>query len=434
MEPRRGFSDFLSTDWRPRPRLWVTVVSLAAALVIVLLALPEIPSPKGDSYAYIALAEGQGNVVRPFSQRVLHPAFVRLLSEATGLDIHASFCLAGIIALVVFTLSVTTIFASLGLHPVLALPVLLTPFLLSAFILYYFPDLMHAALVGVFFLLYRNKHYWWGLPVLLALVLTRESTALLTLAILYVALKNRRYADGAAALAVTALGFLLVGFLTGPSANRHALSTLAYLPGKVLFNFSRNVLGFPLWTNTLGDCEPLHKIAVPGWLPSGSIHTVGVCAFNPLFPLRTFAVMLTIFGTAPTILAWKLHRARHEGGSPLSPWILLALVYGLVSFLAGPVLGAQVGRLCGYGWPAFWLAMPALAFPELRTDARVLLALLALSVATCWVIYPFGGFELFKVRSALLVLVSAAVMHLLSIAVLKSFGKRAGVPRPAPLS
>jgi len=97
-------------------------------------------------------------------------------------------------------------------------------------------------------------------------------------------------------------------------------------------------------------------------------------------------------------------------------WVVIGLLYGLASFLIGPMLGASVNRLIGYGWPAFWLAVPFLAsnyrwFPEQGSDRSVpvSLRLLIWQVSTCSLPWGIGLFNL-NMMVTLAVIISGAML------------------------
>jgi hypothetical protein len=133
-----------------------------------------------------------------------------------------------------------------------------------------------------------------------------------------------------------------------------------YLACKVPYNFLANIGGFCIWSDLRTDVGiPWKTWEVPAVLRKVTADKQIGFLVDWKRPIDTFITLLTIFGIGPLLFhrLWK-NRAKPAPEMPLA--IQLALVYGLVSFFLGTSLGDWVERLVGYGWPAFWLALPYL--------------------------------------------------------------------------
>ena len=359
-------------------------------------------SPDGfdvDSLQYIDIAEGRiYNVNMPFSSRILHPIMAGILAKVAHISIAWSFLTIGVLSLVILLTTVFLVTKAAGLHPAVVVAFLLSPFLTGLLKQYFLPDLFFAALLGLFFLcLGQNNKLWWTLALLLLLYITREFTILLSLTVALISIYRRQWRMLVGVITVTFLGITVSTYASSlGQPNIHAINNLLYMVGKVPYNFSKNILGIVLWTNThaansplVFPNPPLLSIAVPGWLPFGAIHSVGVYAFDPLYPISLVNTLFTTFGALPVLVLLDLVRYRRSVSNihNPSPLLLATLMYGLLSFCVGTFTGAVFGRLVGYGWPAFWIASPLLIWQYHRGDTRFYLRFLSYHATICW--FPF---------------------------------------------
>lgn len=125
-----------------------------------------------DSAVYIQMAEGRmEEVVRPYSNRVLHPLLARQLINA-GLSTSSAFTWIAYFSLIAFVWTTAALFIeSLGTIPeaqrlLLTGICLFSPIPLLYFQNIYLPDLFVAALTGCFFLSLSRKHEWWTVGIL----------------------------------------------------------------------------------------------------------------------------------------------------------------------------------------------------------------------------------------------------------------------------
>lgn len=402
------FCDTLTSDWHKNPK----IASLLAIIVVTMgvLIAARLDSPFSfdvDSHNYVDLAEGRIRaVVKPFTNRVLHPWIAGTVARTFQLSTDLSFLIVGILALIILVTTVTLIARSFVPHFLIP-AILATPFLVDLFQDYYLPDLFHAALLGFFFLCLFHKKYWISLVVLFLLQMTRESTLLLAFIFILLTLSKGRWKISLGAITSTLLGIAVTNHLASlGQPNIHQMNDFLYLAAKVPYNFFKNTLGLIFWTDTFAinnpvkfPLEPLWQISLPEWVPSGAIHSVGFYAFDHSYPLITANLLLTTFGILPTLVLANLVRLRKQFFLESEIYLTTALLYGLLSFIIGPALGASVNRLIGYGWPCFWIALPALLHKYQQTDRKFYVKILAIHLLAAWFPFLLG---VFSSRSALL--------------------------------
>jgi hypothetical protein len=346
----------------------------------------------GDSQYYLSMAQGNyGSVVSPFSKRFLWPLLARGVDKIGHLGLPASFLALNIMAFALLAWCVAACLEVTTGSPWLAVLLLLTPLPLDSLQLAYMPDLFHMALIALFFLLLLREKIWPALLVLLVAFAARESTLLLCVACGLSGWLRRQRPLWLGSLAVLLLGTLLTTrFAALAQPNLHKLPEIVYLPLKLVYNFLLNFLGIAIRTNVtpIGHPATMHKL--PAFLRFGADTEFGI-SFDWRFPASTLVILLTVFGSGPIFLFRFLRRNLALS----APWpIQLAFFYGAVCFLIGPCLGNCADRLAGYGWPVFWIALPALLKRTgFQTTRRDLIILVSCFVLICW--YPrLAGFWL----------------------------------------
>lgn len=378
-------------------KLLIAASSVSTLIILITWQnLLHIKSQYMDSHWYIELAEGRPyNVMKPFSSRIFYPAIVRLIKTFGNFTIDQSFLIAGSLSLIILVIVVMLVIKLTTPYPQAAVFILFTPFLLSLFKYLYVPDLFHAALTGLFFVLILRHKMWPALLVLFFLCLTRPSTFLLSLVTSIILYKSQRNI-ALITIAITLVAIAITSFYARlGQPNLHNINGLLYMLLKIPSNFSRNILGAELWTDTIASfwlsrgnlnySNPLLKMALPDWLPLGSIRAIGIQSFTPMRSLNTIKLLLTHFGVIPTFIIYDLAKNYKWtfNNSPL--WLRIALVYGLLSFFMGTSVGATVERLIGYGWPAFWIGAPALMVRYYHADKKACVQLLFCNFFLCWV-------------------------------------------------
>src|SRR5471030_94266 len=125
-----------------------------------------------DSHWYIKIAEGHiSEVIKPFSNRVLHPFAAALLQKLLHLSVDTSFLVVGTLSVVVFVAS-TMLMATSQISFAAAAILLASPFLLGLFEDYYLPDVLHAAILSLFILCLFLRRYFLSFVCLLLLAIT----------------------------------------------------------------------------------------------------------------------------------------------------------------------------------------------------------------------------------------------------------------------
>jgi hypothetical protein len=375
-----------------------------------------------DSRWYVDIAEGRmRDVIKPFANRALVPLLSGLLARTLHVGTDTAFLILGTLSLSVFVCSITLI--ARAYIPILAIVALqISPFMTSMLRDYYLPDVFHAGVLGAFFVCLLKERFWLSIALLCLANVTRESTIILTLVVVALSTHRRQWAIAAAAIVATALGASIAGYAARFSQpNIHHIGDLAYILLKVPFNFMKNLFGLVLWTNTLAanmpeafPRDPQWMVSVPAWLPSGSIHSVGFYEFNPWYPVLTLIVLLSTFGVVPTFVLSDLRNSASRRSllrdAPF--WVLVALIYGLFSFVLGTSIGASIDRLVGYGWPCFFIAFPFMLARDNLADNKLLNRFVATSFAACWVPCLFR--EMSSIGTAVAVIGALLLLHALA--------------------
>jgi hypothetical protein len=347
--------------------LLVSIITLAGAFLILhwhahLLYYGDRPLPyriASDSDAYIKIASGHlAEVESPFSKRILYPYLVGTVARA--------FMLANFLCLGLLAYCLAACLEKIAAQPFLALIPLFTAFGFESLSLAYLPDLFHAAFTCLFFLLLLKEQRAWALITLFFLCLARDNTFFLCLILAVIAwLRGERYLFKGA-LTVLVVGIIVSSVMARDGKpNIHHLPDFLYLALKVPYNFFANIFGVFFWTNVRPDVgKPLFIQPIPAFFRHFAQDSQIGLVLDWRQPFNTLMVLLTIFGTGPLFLF--VFRRKWRGIS-LSLPVQLALVYGVLSYFLGVMLGNWVFRLVGYGWPAFWIALP---FLLVRTGFR----------------------------------------------------------------
>jgi hypothetical protein len=425
---------------RSRMRILLWLFPLASFCFAYLLGdAGAIYSP--DASYYRALAIGQHEAVpSPFSARVLGPAIAGRLGRLSGLGVDKGFLFLGIVCLAVFLALVFQLVqhgAARGsglADAALCSAIFLLPFWVDIFHDYYLPDLIHATILAALLLCLVAGRLSLAMLLLFPAFLARESTLLVSICLVWAA--RRRVPARAMAIGVIAT-------VSGALASRHfdclgpmgreGLHGGLYALGKVLWSLPRNTIGLALWTNTLPFCSsPKWVTTIPAWLSLGQIHQIGVCGLSPWGPARAFLAWLGIFGTGPGVAIAVRRALRSPGLLSQRRWLnageakrrdcqgaaiayRLSLLYGGVSFLLAPALGASVDRLVAYGWPFFFIALSWFLSAHLTAVRAHAAWILLLHIAASWI--AWFGFRMqstpgYGVAGVLALLLNAAAYFL----------------------
>jgi hypothetical protein len=357
--------------WSVRARWLALAVAVLAGVgwTLVQVKLPTVfHSP--DSSHYLKLAAGHTELVeQPFASRQLGPRVAAALGRLLGGDLHRGFLLQGFASLA-FAMGVTCWLALRSTAPRwMLLAIVLVPSWAVLVQYLVLPDLWYAALLAGLLVLLEREWYVAAAVWMLPLMLSRESTSLTLLCFLAAAwpgMKARRWLVAAIAVAAAVAGSVAVAKLAaGSRPNVEHLPQAVYMFAKLPWNFLRNVAGVMPWS----DANP-ELCTVPVWsvpVHFGPVHALGVCGFSFMQQLLALEGTLTNFGLLPLLTGvvwWRCGVLRSRQGEPRSALLRFALLYGGVSFVLAPLLGAGFVHLMQYAWPLFLVALPGL-FDEL---------------------------------------------------------------------
>src|SRR6202034_1192140 len=186
------------------------------------------------------------------------------LGRVTGLGVDSGFLFLGIVCLVALIALVAGLLWSWRAPIAIFAGVFLMPFWVDIFHDYYLPDLLHATILAAILLCLLFGHTGLALLLLLPAYLARESTLLVAICLIFACW--RRIPLRSALIGV--VSFVCAGLVsrhyaqTGP-ASVHGMTGGTYILGKLVWSFFKNVLGLPLWSNTLPECSPVWVKAIP---------------------------------------------------------------------------------------------------------------------------------------------------------------------------
>jgi hypothetical protein len=384
--------------WSVRARWLALVVAVLIGVgwTLVQVRLPTVfHSP--DSSHYLKIAAGHTELVeQPFASRQLGPRVAARLGKLLG-DIHRGFLLQGFLSLA-FAMGVTCWLALKTAAPRwMLLALLLVPSWAVLVQYLVLPDLWYAALLAGLLVLLEREWYVAAAVWMLPLMLSRESTSLTLVCFLvaaWPAMKGCRWLVAAVAVVAAVVGSVVVAKLAvGSRPNVEHLPQTVYMFAKLPWNFLRNVVGVMPWS----DANP-ELCQVPTWsfpIHFGPVHALGVCGFSFMQQLLALEGTLTNFGLLPlltVVVWWRTGVPRSRRGQGRSALLRFALLYGGVSFVLAPLLGAGFVHLMQYAWPLFLVALPGL-FDELAWSSDGL-SLRALTPARTWASVGFFALSL----------------------------------------
>jgi hypothetical protein len=392
----------------------------------VVLGLPGAAYVPDAGYYRLLALDQRAAVPAPFSARILGPAIAGWLSHATGLGVDTGFLWLGIGCLVALLALIAGLLWSWRAPTAIFAAIFLMPFWVDIFHDYYLPDLLHAVILAAILLCLWFGYTAAALVLLFPAYLARESTLLVGLCLIFACWRRVRLPHAViGVVAIFCAGLVSRHYGQGGPASVHGLGGGVYILGKLFWSFFKNVLGLPLWSNTLPECSPIWRKALPGGHHLGAIREVGLCEPSVWGPARLLIAWFGIFGIGPS-LAFALWRKMISPASATDrslPGQLIVfrfcILYGVISILMTPLLGASADRLVEYGWPFYFVVVPwfvALNYDlrGIRTSAMVLLHLV-----TCWLAW-FG----FRQQTPSYLFAGLAVLALngISYALLKRFG------------
>ena len=278
--------------------------------------------------------------------------------------------------------------------------IFLMPFWVDIFHDYYLPDLLHATILAAILLCLLFGHTGWALLLLFPAYLARESTLLVALCLIFAGWRRVRVHSALIGiLAIFLAGLVSRHYGQAGAGSAHGVSGGVYILGKLFWSFFKNVLGLPLWSSTLPECSPVWVKAIPSGFHLGSIRVIGLCPPSAWGPARLLLAWFGVFGIGPalTLAFWRRIASPPPATDRRLPGesivFRFCIVYGGISIVMAPLLGASADRLVAYGWPFYFVVLPWIlsAAYDLRGQGSGLgpAGMLLLHLLTCWLAW-FG--------------------------------------------
>jgi hypothetical protein len=377
-----------------RRRIWSLLFPVGCFCFAILLGLPgAVSAPDAGYYRLVALGQ-RGGVPAPFSGRILGPVIAGWLGRVTGLGADTGFLLLGIGGLIALLALIAGLLWSWRAPAVIFAAIFLMPFWVDIFHDYYLPDLLHAAILAGILVCLFFGHTWLALLLLFPAYLARESTLLVALCLVFAGWRRIRLRTALIGIfAVVCAGLVTRHYGQAGPGSVHGMSGGGYILGKLFWSFFKNVLGIPLWSNTLPECKPLWATGLPGGFHLGAIRSIGICPPSVWGPARTLLAWFGIFGVGPALAAgvWRRMVSREAlSTQQLTPSMVIVfrfcIVYGVISIVMAPLLGASADRLVAYGWPLYFVVLPWFLFARNGLPVR---GILFIHLLTCWLAW-FG--------------------------------------------
>lgn len=406
--------------------------ALLTVACIALWAYPPRQEPYAEGQDYFYNAEGNRSAVYSYyAGRVLHPWVARWASGLFGVSLQDGFRIVTLLSLLAFGALITLPGRQSLLSAFFASLTLAAPAVVSAYRGYYFQDLFYSALLAGGLLVLKHRS-WFFLPFLVLLYLTRESTILVAVALIGLAIFRKDHWL-ALATAVTSIGCLVVVRLLVSQGipDKHGLNAAVLYLLKVPYNASYNLLGLVFWTDTNAEttvCIPSIRFHVAHIALLGRIKEIGFCGFRPELPLRSALLFVTAFGISPALIwlrrasAWSLLR-----NAPYD--LALAAGYGLLALLSAYSTGTWVDRYVLYAWPLFlYIPIRILTSPDIAIPGSDGILLLICDLVALWLpsFGLWGSSELTRDGAALLLAVGVQGFVLYRFQYLAGAASRSG--------
>jgi hypothetical protein len=362
----------------PAPWWIYWVVAIGTCILAVTLGFPG-GEMIGDVQWYRLLAQGRmESVIQPYASRQLEPRLVLVLTRLVHIRVERGFALVALVSTLICAGGVTYILyrERVPLSALLATAPL--PVWASIDHGYLLPDAFFAGLLTVFLLFLWRKSYGLAATVLFPLYIARESTLVVLLCFVVAGITFLRPRAIVGAVAASVAGAFAGQYLARHcQPNVHHLAGPLYMLAKVPFNFLGNILGVQLWVNTLNlTNRPLWTWRVPACLHLGGIKLIGISSFGGYLPLWNLMTWMGAFGVLPLLLYRSLVGDQPEAVRT-NLFLRFCVYYGVISYLAGPLLGGSFYRLVLYGWPAFLIALPLIWPKRSQSQLGLILANLA---------------------------------------------------------
>jgi hypothetical protein len=359
-------------------------------------AFPPHQEPYEDGQDYFRIAEGNpSSAYSYYAGRVFHPWLARAAAEISGSSLQDGFRLVSVLSLLMFGFVVTIPNRQSFLAIGFAVLTIAAPVVISAYQAYYFQTLCYSAILAGGLLVLKERR-WLFLPFLVLLYLTRESTVLITIALVTLATlrKDSRFAVAVAIVSVCCL--ITVRILVSQGIpDKHGLNPFLFYGLKIAYSLAYNFFGLVFWTNTNATtivCIPSVRWDVSSIAMLGKIKEIGFCGFYPELPLHSALLLVTAFGVCPAII-WlcrsSLFRLLRTGTYDLA----LATSFGVLALLSAYFTGPGMGgyRYMMYTWPLFiYMSLWILSLFGVVASSRDVVLLLVCQFIALWL--PFSVF------------------------------------------
>lgn len=350
-----------------------------------------------DAPSYVTMSEG-GNekVMVYYARRIFHPWIVGCLKPFLGVDI--AFRAVGIFSLfLLIWISLTILRRDIGFPLVASVALIFLP---SVFILYhncYNQTLFFISLTALYCLFLIRKRYFMSLLVIFLMLLTRDEAIIILLSfILVVSInvfrglnKKWYYLYAITGVAVGISSWCVIAYNTQGNVNIHHMPVAFCFIMRTPAFLMRNLTGFMYWVDTYKNLpqypnSPLLVLEAPVWLMRiSAIRQIGIYDWNPSCVTRTFLIILSVFGTAPTMLLYLLKKKgfRNVTGSLAFGTILIS---GCLLFILAVVAGFTDLRYYNVAWPVFFFIIPLFLNHIGKGYSKNLMAIMACYVLSAW--------------------------------------------------
>ena len=378
-------SDVAKIERKGRGCLFFPALLFACAAAALVFALWAYDAPWDiDNGSYIGLAEGNvSEVFRPYANRMLHPLIVRAVAAALGTTVDAdsgAWWVVQVAFLGCFLLGAVAVLSRSMFVAGASARDNFRAFALSLLLLAsplwciwgknpYIQDVPLAAFEVAFFLLLLAGRAWFALVFLFLMILTRESSVLVAMALFACALLARRRNLAMACAVVIVAALALAAWLSRESpGNLGRMGTLAYMSTKAIAAGSSNLLGLPLWTDVHArelpwfyPDAPMWSAELPRWIGVGRVQRIGIYAFRPWNVVQTLGLWaIPLLMPALALFACRRLSAvkalLHPRLIPLG--VQVAVLTGIAFLALQPFSGYSPWRYVGYSWPIAWIVVP----------------------------------------------------------------------------
>ena len=385
----------------------------------------------------MAGAHFQG-VSLPFAYRVLHPWLVNKLSSFVGID--NAFLFIGSFSLFIFlAVSLALFYKFSRLSILTGIGFIFIPSLFLAYRDLYIQTIFFIALTSIYWFMLINKKYLISSLILLVMLLTREEAVVICFSFMLALLisDNNRYKEInkgfylflTLGILVFWLGFMQFFITINANVNIYRMPSLFYLIFKVPVFALRNLLGFQHWVDTYKNLsglgythDPWIVFNLSDWVSKFvNIKQVGIYGWNFYSISNTWIIILSIFGTAPTMLIYLLFNKglKIKNNSIVFNTILFS---GSISFILGPFVGTITYRHFINAWPVFFLTIPFLIKYIYSVNKPMFFKTMVTYLVCLWLPVLFYNQSHYLIHIGLIVVL--LLLHIYTYLILKDFSIR----------